>query len=230
MAVLICKNIKHEGPGTIENYLTTHNIPYKIIDLSRGEKIPGHESFDVLILMGGPMSVTDEDAYAYLQKESELVKDFVEKKKKILGICLGAQIMAKALGARVYKGAEDEIGWYDVELTDEGLKDPAIKALSFDSKKENLSRKIKVFHWHGETFTMPASAIRLAGSERYPNQAFRYKENAYAFQFHIEVNKKMIYDWFEETPLYSDKLRKETEQFYDAYQNRAMQFYEYFFK
>ncbi len=230
MSVLICKNAENEGPGTIEDYLMEKGLPYKIVELSQGESIPDHDDFEALVIMGGPMSVNDNELYPYLEEEKTLVKDFISRDKRILGICLGAQIMAKALGSRVYRGTEEEIGWYDIELTEEGAKDLCMKSLAIHPEGGDISNKFKVFHWHGETFTMPTSAIRLASSERYPNQAFRYGENAYAFQFHIEVSKEIIYDWFDETPFYSDKLREETEQFYDAYQNRATQFYEKYFK
>jgi GMP synthase-like glutamine amidotransferase len=229
MAVLICKNIEHEGPGTIEDYLRTQKFPYEIIDLSRGEKIPDHERFEVLILMGGPMSVQEENLYPYLQREGELVKDFLKRKRKILGICLGAQIMAKALGARVYKGKDQEIGWDNIELTEEGSRDPFMQALAFDPDTGDFSRKFKVFHWHGETFNIPRGAEKLAESDLYPEQAFRYGNRAYALQFHIEVQKKMIYDWFRDKPSQLITLTKQTEQFYDVYQKRAFMFYELFF-
>src|SRR3989338_8645841 len=97
MAVLICKNIGTEGPGTIEDYLKLHKIPYEIVDLSSGEGLPPSDNFNILIMMCGPMSVNEDDIYPYIKKEEGLVRDFISKDGKILGVCLGAQIMAKAL-------------------------------------------------------------------------------------------------------------------------------------
>ncbi|MBI4688248.1 MAG: type 1 glutamine amidotransferase [Nitrospirae bacterium] len=226
MPVLICKNIQSEGPGTIEDYLKSQKIPYKILELSKGERISDAESFDALIMMGGPMSVND--GIPYVTEEEKLVRDFVTKGKKVLGVCLGAQIMAKALGERVYAGPQKEIGWYDIELTEDGLKDNGMKRLALNSVDGGMSRKFKVFHWHGETFDIPKGGIRLASSELYPNQAFKYGDNAYAFQFHIEVSKEMVYSWLRNEPVDFGRLQDETEKLYVIYNSRAVNFYKSF--
>lgn len=229
MAVLICKNIGTEGPGTIEDYLKLQKIPYEIVDLSSGEGLPPSDNFNILIMMGGPMSVNEDDIYPYIKKEEGLVRDFISKDRKILGVCLGAQIMAKALGSKVYVGPEKEIGWYDIELTEEGMRDRYMKNLAMHPVVKDFWRRFRVFHWHGETFDIPQGAVRLAGSAIYPNQAFRYGKNAYAFQFHIEVSKEMIYDWFKDDLSNLEKLKDETERLFDIYRGRAEQFYEKFF-
>lgn len=239
MAVLMCKNIETEGPGTIEGFLRKSGIPYTIVELSKEEGIPNPDNFDTLVMMGGPMSVNDR--IPYIIKEERLVRDFIVKDKKIFGVCLGAQIMAKALGAKVYVGQEKEIGWYDIELTAEGIKDLLMQKLAIHPEERDFWKRFKVFHWHGETFDIPHGAVLLASSKLYPNQAFRYGNNAYAFQFHIEVSKEMIYDWFSTTggSASSDekdksvdisKLKEETEKFYNVYYGRAMKFYESFFR
>jgi GMP synthase-like glutamine amidotransferase len=234
MSVLICKNVETEGPGTIEDFLKTKGILYVIIDLSKGEDIPAAEGFDTIIMMGGPMSVNEDDIYPYIKKEEELVRDFALKNKNILGICLGAQIMAKALGSRVYKGEQREIGWYDIELTEDGIRDTLMRKLAVHpqagAQAGDLWRRFKVFHWHGETFDIPLGSVRLASSSLYPNQAFRYGSKAYAFQFHIEVTKEMIYDWLKDEDIDYDRLKAETEKLYEAYSGRAYNFYEAFFK
>lgn len=229
MAVLICKNIKTEGPGTIEDYLKLKKIPYEIVDLSAGEKVTNPDEFDTLIVMGGPMSVNEADIYPYIKEEENLVRDFISKGKKVFGICLGAQIMAKALGAKVYVGPEKEIGWYPIELTEDGLRDALIQKLAIHPRVRDLWRKFKVFHWHGETFDLPEGAVRLASSELYPNQAFRYGRSAYAFQFHIEVRKEMIAEWLRHERDFL-RIMEETETFYDEYLGRAENFYKAFFK
>lgn len=230
MSVLICKNISIEGPGTIEDFLNENGIPSTIVDLSRGEAIPDTDRFTTLVMMGGPMSVNEDDRYPYIKKEEELVRDFAAKDKRILGICLGAQIMAKAFGSKVYKGAEKEIGWYDIELTEEGIRDALMRKLSIHPQAGDVWRKFKVFHWHGETFDIPSGAVRLAGSALFPNQAFRYGTKAYAFQFHIEVTKDMVYDWLKDENIDLTKLKTETERLYDVYHGRAQQFYRAFFQ
>lgn len=245
MSVLICKNIETEGPGTIEDYLKVQKIPYKIIELSRGESIPNAGDFDVLVMMGGPMSVNpvrksgqsflsngvnEDKSYSYIREEVKLVRNFISKGKKIFGICLGAQIMAKALGAKVYLGTEKEIGWYDIELTEGGLGDLCMKNLVLHPEAGKPREKFQVFHWHGETFDIPEGAMRLARSELYPNQAFRYGENAYAFQFHIEVTPEIIKEWFEnEKDFDIDNMLNQTNREYAEYHKRALKFYENFF-
>jgi GMP synthase-like glutamine amidotransferase len=228
MSVLILKNVLAEGPGTIEDFLREQAIPYRIVELQK-EAIPPAEDFDTLIMMGGPMSVNDEEIYPYLKDEMGLVKEFVAKDKKVFGVCLGAQIMAKALGSKVYVGSEKEIGWYDIELTEDGIRDPLMKKLAVHPRAGDFWKRFKVFHWHGETFDIPSGAVRLAKSALYPNQAFRHGSSAYAFQFHIEVRKEMIYEWLKDEPVNKEELRKLTEAGYDDYQGRAMNFYKAFF-
>ncbi|MBI4838142.1 MAG: type 1 glutamine amidotransferase [Nitrospirae bacterium] len=223
MSVLICKNILTEGPGTIEDYLKLKKIPYHIADLSAGERLPAPDAFDTLVMMGGPMSVNADNIYTYIKDEENLVRDFISKGKKVLGVCLGAQIMAKALGAKVYAGPQEEIGWYNTKFTENGLKDELFSSLLTPN-----SKLLTVFHWHGETFDIPEGAVRLASSELYPNQAFRYGKNAYAFQFHIEVTRKMISDWLRAAPDFQ-KIKKDSETFYSEYSVRAEKFYEKFF-
>jgi len=229
MSVLILKNINTEGPGTIEDFLKEQRISYKIVELS-DEAIPDERGFDALVMMGGPMSVNEAHIYPYISKEEKLVRDFAGKGKKILGVCLGAQVMAKALGSKVYRGTTPEIGWYDIELTEEGIKDSMMNKLAIHPKAGDFWKKFKVFHWHGETFDIPSGAVKLAKSDLYPNQAFRYGDSAYAFQFHIEVRKEMVYDWLKNEPVDMNSVKAETEKLYEVYYGRAMNFYKAFFK
>lgn len=228
MSVLICINITAEGPGIIEDFLVHQRIPYTIVDLSRGEKIKYPSTYDTLVMMGGPMSVNDDD-YPYIRMEEELVRKFLSQNKRILGICLGAQIMAKALGAPVYRGREKEIGWYDIQVTGEALRDPAMRKLALHPRAGDLWDRFKVFQWHGETFDIPEGAVKLAKSDLYPNQAFRYGKRAYAFQFHIEARKETIYEWLKDEKTDFERIRKETERFHEVCRGRALQFFESFF-
>ena len=226
MSVLICKNISTEGPGTIEDYLRLKEIPYTIVDLSQGASLPDATSFDTLIMLGGPMSVKDD--ISYIRKEEELVRDFALVGKKMLGVCLGAQIMAKAFGAKVYKGPAAEVGWLDITLCEEGLRDSLMIRMASHPDSGGIWKKSKVFHWHGETFDIPQGASRLAFSDLYPNQAFKYGRG-YAFQFHIEVSEQIIYDWMSGEKTDMNNLRAETRRYYDDYRKRAFAFYQKFF-
>jgi GMP synthase-like glutamine amidotransferase len=228
MSVLILKNVAHEGPGTIEDFLLENNVDYKIVEMY-SESLPSTENVDNLIIMGGPMSANDTDTYPYIKKEIELVKDFISKGKKVFGICLGAQIMAKTLGAHVYVGPEPEIGWYDIELQENGIRDPVVSRLGIHPRAGNFQKNFKVFHWHGETFDIPTGAVRIATSAIYPNQAFKYGSNAYAFQFHIEVRKEMIHEWLQKEPFNIESIKKETVLFYEEYIERSKNFYKAFF-
>jgi len=227
MAVLILKNISSEGPGTIEDFLVRSSIPHAIADLTSGE-FPEASAYDTLVMMGGPMSVNDSDSYPYIDREAELARTFMKQGRKVLGVCLGAQIMAKALGARVYPGTEKEIGWYDIELVDGGTDDRRMKLLASD-EKGTAGETFKVFHWHGETFDVPQEAVRLAQSPLYPNQAFRFCRNAYAFQFHIEVTERMIFEWLRNEAVDLDRIRRDTAACYADYVRRAKDFYKVFF-
>ncbi len=230
MSVLICKNIETEGPGTIGDFLNKKNIAYTILELSKTADIPDPADFDTLLMMGGPMSVNEDDIYPYIKKEEKLARDFIARDKRVLGVCLGAQIMAKALGSKVYKGASKEIGWYDIDITGEGLRDNRIARLAADPQAGDIGRTFKVFHWHGETFDIPDGAVRLASSALYPNQAFRYGKNAYAFQFHIEVHKAMVFEWLKNEAVDIEEIKTQTEKLYDIYNKRAYNFYELFFQ
>lgn len=228
MSVLILKNVPNEGPGTIEDFLVGNAIPYRIVEMP-SEELPDAGDAETLVILGGYMSVNESGIYPFITKEVEMVKEFMGQGKKIFGVCLGAQIMAKALGAKVYAGPEKEIGWYDIELLDEGLRDPRITKLAIHPRAGDFWKKFKVFHWHGETFDIPPGAQRIARSILYPNQAFRYGKNAYAFQFHIEVKKETIFEWLKNEPVDIEKVRRETEAYYDDYRARALSFYRVFF-
>jgi GMP synthase-like glutamine amidotransferase len=229
VAVLIIKNIITEGPGTIEDFLRKEDFSFKVVELSSGEVPPSLEDFNSLVIMGGPMGVYDIGRYPHLRIESRIIREAINRDMKVLGICLGAQMIAYCLGSDVYKGPEEEIGWQHIELAGDGIRDPFMKKLAIHPSVGDFWRKFKVFHWHGDTFEIPIGAMLLASSELYKNQAFRYKNNVYGFQFHIEVTKKMIKDWFENRPE-ADSIVKETDGIYEEYSGRARNFYKEFFQ
>ncbi len=186
--ILILKHVPFEGPGTLTEPLKALGIKYREVNLYEGGAPKSLEGCGGLIIMGGPMNVYEEAEYPFLKDVDRLMKEALAKKLPMIGVCLGAQLMAKAAGAKVTKGAKKEIGWYPLHLTEEANTDPAFKT---------LPNEVEVFQWHGDTFDIPQGAVRLASSELFPNQAFRIGDNAYAFQFHIEVTEGIIREWLE---------------------------------
>ena len=144
-------------------------------------------SDDLLIILGGPISVNDAAMFPFIENEIKLLKRRIKADKPTLGICLGAQLIASALGASVYPGEEKEIGWYDLNLTDAGQQS-ALRYLG----PEHCS----MLHWHGETFDLPESAVLLASSGKYRNQAFSVGNRVLALQFHPEITQRDMEKWF----------------------------------
>lgn len=226
MSVLIIKNTATEGPGTIEDYLIEKGVEYSIADLfDCRTEIPDIRQYSHLVIMGGPIAVYERDGYGFLSYEVAMIRAFIKTGRPVLGICLGAQMIAYAIGADVYKGGTKEIGWYKVAISDEGMKDPAFSSLALPDEKS-----AEVFQWHGDTFDLHAKAVRLASSEAYPNQAFRYGNNVYALQFHIEVTPVIVKEWFQyEKGVEIDDMIRKTEEVYPEYRKRAVKFYDNFF-
>ncbi len=231
MNVLVVKHIEIEGPGLIEDCLITDRIPYRMLNLGINPRLPTVDDFTHIVLLGGPMNVYEEDRHPFLKPEDFFIKEAVQRGKRILGICLGAQLIAKALGARVYKAPVKEIGWYDISVTEEGAKDPLF---SFRPKS------FTAFQWHGDTFDLPLAGKRMASSSPVRNQAFRYGENAYGLQFHLEVVEGMIREWMKEYekefdegehPRFSkEKILEDTMRSWAEYSNRGKTFISQFLR
>ena len=189
MEILAIRHVAHEGLGLLEKifqehvvsfqYLNAYEIPFPSVDLSR---------VSALVVLGGPMGVYEADRHPFLLKEIELLKEALQRKTPTLGICLGSQLLARSGGAKVYRGPRKEIGWFPIEVNQKGARDPLLKYCAPESM---------VFHWHGDTFDLPAGAVHLASSERYSHQAFRIGDRAWGFQFHLEMTEPMIRDWME---------------------------------
>jgi GMP synthase-like glutamine amidotransferase len=232
MNVLIIKHIEIERPGLIEDCLRQETIPYQILNLKPNIRLPKLDDLTHIVFLGGPMNVYEEDRYPFLRDEDLFIKEAIQRGKPILGICLGAQLIAKALGGKVFKAPMKEIGWYDVSLTDEGTKDPLFSS---------LPKKFSVFQWHEDTFEIPKSGKLIATSSSVPHQAFRYGENAYGLQFHLEVTEKMIWEWMETyeeefkglqgPPFFSKaEIMAETEIKIETFTRRGMLFLRNFFR
>lgn len=171
MDAYIFQHVEFEGPGAILPYLESRNFQVRLVKLYAGDAIPSPSSVDFAVLMGGPMSALDEDEYPYLALEKRFCREMFALKKPLLGICLGAQIMANAFGAAIRKNPEKEIGWFPV-IFENGLS-------------------MEAFHWHGETFDIPELATPLAYSAACKNQGFRLGRIV-GLQFHLETTRESM--------------------------------------
>jgi GMP synthase-like glutamine amidotransferase len=184
MRVLAFRHVPFENLGLIAPVLARRHIDVDYADLyEAGTAVPDVAGYDALIFLGGPMSVND--GLPYLESEMELIRQAVARRQPILGICLGAQLVARALGAAVGRNPTKEIGWYPLRFTEAAQTDPLFQGLPTET----------VFHWHGETFDLPPGAELLASSDLCRHQAFRVGEFVYALQFHLEVTPEIIADW-----------------------------------
>ncbi len=184
MRVLCLQHGPTEEPAAIGRWLELNGHTLVVAKLYESPLLP--KEWDALVIMGGHMGVYDEADYPWLKEEKIFLNRAVASGKKLLGICLGAQLLAEALGARVYKGPFFELGWWEVEWTKTAEKDPHVG---------DLPPRFRAFQWHGDTFDLPQGATLLATSIAYPNQAFRLGENILAFQFHPEVDDDVLLNW-----------------------------------
>ena len=184
MRVLAFRHVLFEGLGLIEPALQLRHIEVDYADLYQsGATMPDIGRYDALIFMGGPMSVNDD--LPFLRQEMAFIRRAIARRQPILGMCLGSQLIACAIGATVRRNSAKEIGWYPLQFT---------PATAGDRLFDGLSQET-IFHWHGETFDLPPGAELLASSDLCRNQAFRAGEQVYGLQFHLEVTPEMIADW-----------------------------------
>jgi GMP synthase-like glutamine amidotransferase len=175
MRVHVLEHVPFEGLGSIEAWLAARKATIRRTRFHQAEGLPAPESVDFLIAMGGPMSVNDEEGHPWLRQEKAFVRAAISRGLPVLGICLGAQLIASALGGRVYPNAAREIGWFPVE------------AVPVGGDGFRFPDRVSVFHWHGETFDLPPGAVRLARSGGCENQAFQLGRNVIGLQFHLET-------------------------------------------
>lgn len=172
------QHVPFEGLGSIELWVRTAGHRLTTTRCYAGDPLPRLDKFDGLIVLGGPMSVHDEARHSWLAGEKRFLEQAINSGKIVLGICLGAQLIAAVLGARVYRNRQKEIGWFPVWKT----ADAGSAAMA-----SALPSQMEVFHWHGETFDLPPGAVHLARSEACEHQAFAYGAQVLALQFHLET-------------------------------------------
>ena len=180
MRMAVLQHVPFEGPAAIADWAAARKIDVAVRHLYRGDPLPDLAEFDMLTVMGGPMSANDEAVLPWLTPEIAFAGDTIAAGKVVFGVCLGAQIVAKALAAKVYRGAQKEIGWFPV------------RAGTAHALFEGLPVEFMAFHWHGETFDLPAKAERLASTRVTPNQAFAVGKTVLGLQFHMEATKESM--------------------------------------
>jgi len=183
MKIHILQHVSFEDPGTILGWAEERNFPVYFTRFFRQESLPKPDDFDLLIIMGGPMSLTDTGKYPWLGQEKAFLKKCVASGKKMLGICLGAQLLAEALGAKVYRNRQKELGWFSIQKNETSGHD----ILNLFAEKS-----LPAFHWHGDTFDLPEGAVPLFSSKATRNQAFVWNDRVYALQFHWEVKPENV--------------------------------------
>ena len=186
MDILVLQHIACEPPAEYGTVLTSRGHTLHTVEVDEGEPLPDWRDFGAIVAMGGPMGVYEDDAYPWLVAEKQLIGDAVRAGLPYFGACLGVQLLAAALGARVYPGAAPEVGILDVMRTEDGGSDPVASI---------LPERFKTLQWHGDTFDLPEGAVSLFSSPAYPNQGFRFGEVAYGVQFHLEVDAALADEW-----------------------------------
>jgi GMP synthase-like glutamine amidotransferase len=178
MRVQHFRHVEFENLGSIESTLKSAGHSISTTRMYANDPLPSVDDFDWLIVMGGPMGANDDAIFPWMGPEKKLIRHTIEAGKRVLGVCLGSQLIAAALGARVYKNPQREIGWFEIQ-----------RALDVDQHPFGalFPPKTEVFHWHGDTFDLPKGAIRLASSAGCLNQAYAISNHVVALQFHLEM-------------------------------------------
>jgi GMP synthase (glutamine-hydrolysing) len=185
--LLVCQHVPFEILGTLNPLFKSSGFRIRYVNFGRQpDAKPSLDGYHGLVILGGPMNAHQVRRYPHLTTEIHLIQEAVERGMPVLGICLGAQLIARALGAEVTGNQTKEIGWYEVSPTGEGKHDPLLR---------HFGESETIFQWHGDTFGVPREALRLASSPACSNQAFRFRTNVYGLQFHLEVDERMIERW-----------------------------------
>ncbi len=189
MHISVLQHAAFEGPGEIAQWAALRGHATHIHHLYRGDEFPMPDAFDLLVVMGGEMNIYQDRDYPWLRTERNLIRSALEQGKRVVGICLGSQLIADALGSRVHQNAEYEIGWLPLTFTDEGR-----------DTFPGLPPTATVLHWHGDTFELPQGATRLAMSPGCAEQGFVIKKKCLGLQFHFEVDPDLARQMVEGSP------------------------------
>lgn len=185
--LLVFQHVPHEILGILDPLLRDAGFRIRYVNFGRQpDAVPDLSRYHGLVVLGGPMNCDQVARYRHLATEVQAIQAAVAAGKPVLGICLGSQLLARALGAPVTANPVKEIGWYDLRPTEAGRRDPLFR---------HLAGTEKIFQWHGDTFAIPRGAVHLATSPDCAHQAFRYGDNVYGLQFHLEVDAPMIHRW-----------------------------------
>lgn len=196
--LMVFQHVAAEPLGTLHARIRARGHRIRFHNFERDpDAQPNVDRYQGLIVLGGPMNVDEQHRHPHLKTELLAIESALKQDKPVLGICLGAQLLAHVLGAPVVPHERHEIGWYDLETTAEGRRDAVIGT---------LGERAPVFQWHGRTYGLPTGAVQLARTASCEQQAFRFGETAYGFQFHLEADTKMIERWLR-TPAYLDELQ-----------------------
>ena len=195
--LLVFQHVAAEPLGTLDPLIRRrgHRIRFKNFDRHPDAQL-NVDRYRGLVVLGGPMNVEDHPHRPHLANEMRAIERMLKQGKPVLGICLGAQLLAHVLGAPVSRNEVPEIGWYPLQKTEAGHADPVLEPLQLDTP---------VFQWHGCHFDIPRDAVHLARSAQCEQQAFRYGDNAYGFQFHLEMDEQLVERWLA-NPMYRDEL------------------------
>lgn len=183
MNIHVLQHVEFEDSGYILEWGNKHSHTFSYSRLYQKPEFPQMEDFDLLLIMGGPMNIYEHEKYSWLKKEKQFILQSIESGKMVLGICLGAQLIADVLGAKVSRGQQKEIGWFNVVLSDTAKHSTLFK---------NFPHEFTAFHWHGDTFETPEQASHIASSIACFNQAFEYKNRVAGLQFHLEATSESI--------------------------------------
>lgn len=193
--VLIVQHAPHEHPAAVRRALESQGILTHWIHSYLGEGYPELSEISGIVSLGGPMGANDEAAHPWIALEIALMRKCVEAGLPVAGICLGGQMMARAMGGKVEANDVHEVGWFPIEVTEEGRKDPILGVAGSNPT---------VYHWHGDTFHLPPGAVLLARSKACPRQAYRLGERAYGFQFHPEADHQLVGEWLDSEGIEDD--------------------------
>ena len=212
--VLVIQNSPTASLGVLEECISQRNVAMKILAPSAGDRLPIDTSYDGLIVLGGPMNAEDDANYPHLKDAVSLIQLFAKEEKPIIGICLGAQLIARAFGSRVYQHDVVELGFTPLRGIDSAIANDSLLNSALPS-----TEPIQIMEWHFDTFDLPEKATLLMTGDRCTNQAYRINDNIYGFQCHFEVNRSILQGWLNNGrdylesnhPNFPEQLAKQTE-------------------